>query len=420
VKDVITAILGGGRGVRLSPLTRYRSKPAVPFGGKFRLIDIAISNSLHAGLDRIYVLTQFHSASLHHHIASTYRFDVFRGGFVHLLSAEQGLGNRDWYQGTADAVRQNLPWIADEDAEDVMILSGDQLYLMRLDRFLALHRESGADFTIAVKPVPQSEAPALGVLRVDGEGRVVEFVEKPQTRAEIERLALDAGSAARLGYSSASGMVLASMGIYVFRAEVLRRLLLGTTATDFGKEVIPRAIESSRIQAFAHAGYWRDIGTIPSFHEANMDLTRPLPPLNLYDQDNPIYTNGRFLPGTKINRCEVEQSILCEGSILSESRIQHSIIGIRAVVRQGTHIEQSVIMGARVFDMNRHGHAVPLGIGRDCVVRRAIVDLDARIGDGAQLVNEKGVRELEAETHCIHDGIIVVARGAVIPPGTVI
>lgn len=421
MKSVVTAILGGGQGARLSPLTQYRAKPAVPFGGKFRLIDIPISNSLHARFDRIYVLTQFQSASLHQHIAQTYRFDAFRGGFVEILAAEQGMGNRDWYQGTADAVRQNLPHLLLDGVEDVLILSGDQLYLMRMDRFVERHRDAGADLTIAVKPVTRAEAPALGVLRVDGEGRVVEFVEKPRDPATIDRFALDRAALLRLGFDAPDGSVLASMGIYTFRREVLSRLLVGTTGTDFGKEIIPGAIQTHRVHVFGHTGYWRDIGTIPSFHEANLDLTRPLPPLNLYDPDFPVYTHGRFLPGTKINECSVRQSILCEGSIITRAEIASSIVGIRAVVRPGSRIEESIVMGARYYEpVGAPAPEVRLGIGNDCVVRRAIVDLDARIGDGCRIVNERGVLEEDGEHHAIRGGIVVIPRGAVVPPGTVI
>ena len=419
--DVVTAILGGGQGARLAPLTRYRAKPAVPFGGKFRIIDIPISNSLHAGFDRIYVLTQFQSASLHQHIAQTYRFDMFRGGFVEILAAELGVGERDWYQGTADAVRQNLPHLLHQDVRDVLILSGDQLYLMRMDHFVRRHRDVGADLTIAVKPVPRADAPGLGIMRVDESGRIVEFVEKPRDPAVLDRLALDRDTLRRLGFDAPDGSLLASMGIYVFRPEVLRRLLEGNEATDFGKEVIPAAIGDCRVFAFGHNGYWRDIGTIPSFHEASLDLTRPLPPLNLYDPDFPVYTHARFLPGTKINECTVRQSILCEGSIITKADIAESIVGIRAIMRPGSTIESSIVMGARFYEaVGAPVPAVPLGIGRDCTIRRAIVDLDARIGEGSRIVNERGVKDEDGDFYAIRDGIVVIPRGATVPPGTVI
>lgn len=416
--DVVTAILGGGQGARLWPLTRDRAKPAVPLGGKFRLIDVPISNSLHAGFDRIYLLTQFNSASLHRHITQTYRFDFFRGGFVHIAAAEQTLENRDWYQGTADAVRQNLGRFDDPGTRDVLILSGDQLYLMDLRAFVRLHRSTDADVTIAVTPVPREAARGLGIMRVDGSGRIVEFVEKPGDAAVLDRLTPGEGALEAMGFDAPRGHLLASMGIYCFRAGVLSDLLRENAAADFGKEIIPGAIHRRPVFAYPHAGYWRDIGTIPSFLEANLDLARPLPPLNLYSPDRFIYTHPRFLPGTKINRCQVEQSILCEGSILSESRISNSIVGIRAVVREGAEIESSVVMGAKHYEHD--GSAVPMGIGRDCRLRRAIVDLNARVGDGSVLVNEKGVQEADGPSWCIRGGVIVVPRGATVPPGTVV
>ncbi|MCK6479281.1 MAG: glucose-1-phosphate adenylyltransferase [Planctomycetes bacterium] len=419
MNQVVTAILGGGQGQRLWPLTRDRAKPAVPLGGKFRLIDVPISNSLHAGFDRIFVMTQFQSASLHRHIAQTYRFDSFRGGFVNILAAEQREGNRDWYQGTADAVRQNLEYIDEHGARDVVVLSGDQLYLMRLKEFVGLHRTRRADFTVAVTPVARAQAPGLGLLRVDGTGRIVEFVEKPKDPAVLDRFALDAATLERLGFEAPEGSFLASMGIYVFRREVMRSLLLASDAQDFGKEILPRAIVGHRAFAYNHTGYWRDIGTIPAFHEASLDLTLPLPPLNLYSPDFPIYTHPRFLPGAKVNRCRVEQSILTEGCIISDSSITRSIVGIRGIVREGSTVENTIVMGATRFEPTG-GTRTPLGIGRDVRIRNAIVDLDARIGDGARLVNEGGVLEADGDNWCIRGGIIVVPRSATIPPGTVI
>lgn len=421
VKDVVTAILGGGQGLRLWPLTVYRAKPAVPVGGKFRLIDIPISNSLHAGIDRIYVMTQFLSASLHRHIAQTYRFDVFSNGFVNILAAEQGLRDRTWYQGTADAVRQNLDRITEAQPRDVLILSGDQLYIMELRRFIERHRDCEADFTVAVKPVTAREARGLGVMRIEPDGRIVEFVEKPQDPAVIARLALDQASIDRLGIDAEPGMVLASMGIYTFRSGILRRLLDDSNAMDFGKEIIPGAIGSHRVYSFIHTGYWRDIGTIETFHQANLELTSPLPSLNLYDPDYPIYTHPRFLPGAKISQCEVTRSIVCDGCIISNCKVKDSIIGVRAVLQAGSTIETSYIMGATSFERSLHDDGQVLRtIGPRCHVRRAIIDLDARIGADSKLLNEAGVQHADGEHHCIRDGVIVVPRGAVIPPGTVI
>jgi len=423
MKRVVAAILGGGQGTRLYPLTARRAKPAVPVGGKFRLIDIPISNSLHGGIDRIYVLTQFNSESLHRHIAHTYRFDVFRGGFVHILAAEQSVENREWYQGTADAVRQNLGrLIEDNDPTEIVILSGDQLYLMDMRAFVEAHRAARADITIAVKPVSRQEAKSYGLLRLGEGGRITQFYEKPRTDEELDPLALDEATQAELGFAAPPGSFLASMGIYVFRPEVLRETLVGSPYTDFGREVLPASLALHRVHAFPYEGYWTDIGTIPSFHQANLDLTLPLPPLNLYDPHFPVYTHARFLPGTKINECRVTSSVLCEGSIITGARILDSIVGIRAVVQRGAVLERSVIMGANHFETleELERHEIPIGIGRDCEIRNAIIDFNARIGDGCKLVNRDKVQEAESASWSIRGGIIVVPKDAVIPPATVI
>ncbi len=417
-RDAVTAVLGGGQGSRLWPLTKTRAKPAVPVGGRFRLIDVPISNSLHAGIDRIYVITQFNSESLHRHIAQTYRFDMFSGGYVHILAAEQTVTNRDWYQGTADAVRKNLDRLNEQRPADILILSGDQLYLMNVQAFLEHHRRSRADLTVAVKPVPREDASAFGIMRVDNEGRIVEFVEKPKEPELLDRFALEPGQLASLGFEAPAGSLLASMGIYAFRREVLNRALLDDgEATDFGHQVIPRMIGKSEVFAYNHTGYWQDIGTIPSFHSANIDLTVPLPPLDLYSPDRPIYTHPRFLPGTKIHACEVHESILCEGSIISGSSIRRSIVGIRAQVQEGSVIDHSIVMGATHFEAPGSQPGPRMGVGRNCVLHRAIVDFNARIGDGARLVNAAGIDHAEEEQYSIRDGIIVVHRDGVIAPG---
>lgn len=421
MKHVVTAILGGGAGTRLRPLTQFRSKPAVPVAGKFRLIDVPISNSLHAGIDQIYVLTQFNSASLHRHIAQTYRFDMFSKGFVNILAAEQNISSEEWYQGTADAVRQNMGRLAHGDPRDLLVLSGDHLYSMRMAEFVGHHREVDADVTIGVKPVPRERAPGLGIMRVDGTGRIVEFVEKPKDPDVLDRLTLDAETIAELGLDAAPGTLLASMGIYVFRSGPLRSLLQADESqTDFGKEIIPAAIGEAEVHAFLYDGYWRDIGTIPAFHEANIELTLPDPPLNLYHRDYPIYTHARFLPGVKLKDCRVQDSVLCEGSVLRGARITRSVVGLRSMIRQGTVLEECVVMSSSARHLTNEGRDLPFGIGHDCHIRNAIVDSGARIGDGSKLLNEDGVQEADGDFYSIRGGVIVVPAMATVPPGTVI
>ena len=329
--------------------------------------------------------------------------------------------SRDWYQGTADAVRQNLARISYSGAREVLILSGDQLYAMRVRDFVRSHREREADISIAVKPVGREEARGLGIMQTDDDGRIVRFVEKPQEDEVLDELMVEPESLARLGFEAEEPALLASMGIYIFRTGVLKETLTGTEATDFGREVIPQAIEDYAVYAFGYDGYWRDIGTIPAFHQANLELTLPVPPLNLYDVEFPVFTHPRFLPGTKINHCEVQQSILCEGSIISGSRIAASIVGLRAIVRPGSVIERSILMGANSFEVaDPKRGSLPVGVGRDCVIRNAILDTNCRIGEGCQLTNERGVEDEDGDFYSIKGGVIVIPRGAEVPPGTVL
>lgn len=418
MRNVVTAILGGGQGARLWPLTKNRAKPAVPVGGNYRLIDIPISNSLHAGINRIFVLTQFNSASLHRHIAQTFRFDVFSRGFVNILAAEQGLENRDWYQGTADAVRQNLARLLYLQPSEILVLSGDQLYLMNMRAFVDCHRQKKAEMTVAVKAVPREQAKGLGIMRINSAGRIIEFVEKPTEKEELDRLMIDAATLRKLGFDAQEDMLLASMGIYVFKPGLLKELLDGNDDHDFGKQVIPKAIHERKIFAFGYNGYWRDIGTIGSFHQANLELAVPVPPLNLYDPDLPIFTHPRFLPGVKINECKVYHSVICDGSIITGAEVNRSIVGVRAVVRHGTVVEDSILMGANFFEPDEAaGDNVPVGIGRDCIIRWAILDRDVRVGNRVKLVNKAGVKHADGDNHYIRDGIIVVPAGAVLPDG---
>jgi glucose-1-phosphate adenylyltransferase len=422
--NVVTIILAGGQGSRLYPLTKVRSKPAVPIAGKFRLIDISISNCIHSDFRKIFVLTQFASESLHRHIFTTYRFDNFHQDFITLLSAQQTLENRDWYQGTADAVRQNLGFIQNV-GDLVLILSGDHLYRMDYRKFVASHLDSGAEITIAVTPVGVSQAPEFGVMKVDQRGRITEFFEKPKSPADIDRMRAPEEVLQKAGVA-AGPTHLASMGVYLFNGPVLKDLLSRTEASDFGKEVIPHAIHDRKVYGHFFDGYWEDIGTIPSFFEAHMDLTRPLPKFNFYDEQKPIFTHARFLPGSKILASEIESAILCEGSIVNRSRIRESIIGIRSRIGENCRLERTVVMGADYFESreglqrNRETGVPDIGIGPDSEVRNAIIDKNARIGRGVRLVNRNGAAAESAGTHVIVNGIIVVPKDAVIPDGTVI
>jgi glucose-1-phosphate adenylyltransferase len=425
VANVVSVILAGGQGSRLFPLTKVRSKPAVPVAGRFRLIDISISNSIHSNVRSIFVLTQFASESLHRHIFTTYRFDNFHRDYITLLSAQQTLENRDWYQGTADAVRQNLTHIEDASAL-VLILSGDHLYRMDYRQFIASHVASGAEISIAVTPVAADRAHEFGVMKADGRGRIVEFREKPKDPADIERMRVDEAVFSRFGTPPRGRTHLASMGVYLFNQDVLRELLAASDARDFGREVIPRAIGERKVFGHFFDGYWEDIGTIRSFFEAHMDLTRPLPKFDFYDEEHPIFTYPRFLPGSKILGAAVENAILCEGSIVNRSVIRDSIVGIRSRIGDNCRIERTVIMGSDFYESredqahNRERGVPDIGIGHDVEIRNAIVDKNARIGHGAKLVNRNGTVAESADSYTIVDGIIVVPKDAVIPDGAVI
>jgi glucose-1-phosphate adenylyltransferase len=421
---VVTLIMAGGQGSRLYPLTKVRSKPAVPIAGRFRLIDVSISNCIHSGFRKIFVLTQFSSESLHRHIFTTYRFDNFHRDFITLLSAQQTLENRNWYQGTADAVRQNLGFIQNV-GDLVLILAGDHLCRMDYRKFVESHLASGAEISIAVTPVPAGRAPEFGVMKVNQRGRITEFFEKPKSPADIERMRAPEEVLRRIGVA-ADRTHLASMGIYVFGRRVLDDLLAHTDSRDFGKEVIPLAIRDRKVYGHFFDGYWEDIGTIPSFFEAHMDLTRPLPKFNFYDEEKPIFTHARFLPGSKILSSEVESAILCEGSIVNRSRVRESIIGIRSRIGENCRIERTVVMGADFFESredlaaNRDAGRPAVGIGAGSEVRNAIIDKNVRIGAGVKLINRNGAAEAAAENYVIVNGIIVVPKDAVIPDGTII
>jgi glucose-1-phosphate adenylyltransferase len=417
MNDVMTLILGGGRGTRLYPLTHMRSKPAVPIGGKYRLIDIPISNCLHAGLKRIYVLTQFNSASLNRHVAQTYRLDMFSEGFVEVLAAEQTPDNADWFQGTADAVRQAARHFAGHEAEYYLILAGDHLYRMNLCELIDAHIESRADITIAAQPVTAADATQMGIFRFDAAGQINGFEEKPNA-ARLAEMKSSAPKGSTIGGLSPDKPFVASMGIYVFSRDVLLETLQ-RPGIDFGKEIIPAALGSLNVHSYLYRGYWADVGTIDAFYDANIQLTQRGAPFNFFHPHCPIYTHPRFLPSTRTYDCTVDASIIAEGCFLDRCRISSSVVGIRTHVGTGTSITRSVLLGADYYQEEDAGAGqVDLGIGRNVVLDRVIVDKNARIADGVRLVNDQNVTSAEGDGWCIRDGIIVVPKGAVVRTGT--
>jgi glucose-1-phosphate adenylyltransferase len=419
MRDVLTLILGGGRGTRLFPLTHMRSKPAVPIGAKYRLIDVPISLCLHADLQRIYVLTQFNSASLNRHVYSTYRMDPFSKGFVDILAAEQTPDSGDWYQGTADAVRQATRHFVQHEASHYLILAGDHLYRMDFCELLAAHVARKADITIAAQPVTIEDAPAMGIFHFDRHGHISGFEEKPNTN-RLQEIGSSVPAGAEMEGLVAGKPFVASMGIYVFSRNVLLEALEGP-GTDFGKEIIPRSLGKYRVNAYLFDGYWADVGTIRSFYDSNVMLTRRGAPFSFFHPRRPIYTHPRFLPAARIYDSSINSSLVADGTYLDRCSISNSLIGVRAQVSPGAQIRRSVILGADVYEETggRNGR-VPMGIGRDVVLDCAIVDKNARIGDGARLTNEKRLDTHEGDGIFIRDGIIIVAKDAEIGPGTVI
>ncbi|MCD6554775.1 MAG: glucose-1-phosphate adenylyltransferase [Chloroflexi bacterium] len=416
-QNVLAVVLGGGRGTRLYPLTKLRAKPAVPLAGKYRLIDIPISNCINSGFTRIFVLTQFLSASLRRHVYQTYKFDIFSGGFVEILPAEQTLTSTDWYQGTADAVRRQVDRFLSRGAGDVLILAGDHLYRMDYSQFVRFHRESRADVTLAVLPISAEEAPRYGILKTNEEGRIVAFREKPQGPEALEGLESRHGD---------ERSYLASMGVYVFRMDVLARLLEENSGDDFGGHIIPAAIESVRVYAFPFDGYWEDIGTVSAFYEANLSLTQPDPPFDFYDPHRPIYTRPRFLPPSRIDGCRLERVVVPEGCRLYDADLEECIIGLRSVVRPGARLRRVVMMGADFYEdesekaENRRLGRPHVGIGQGAHIERAIIDKNARIGQGVIIRSHEGEPDQEEENYVIRDGIVVVPKNAIVPAGTAI
>lgn len=429
MKRVLSIILGGGAGTRLYPLTKQRAKPAVPLAGKYRLIDIPVSNCINSEILKIYVLTQFNSASLNRHIARAYSFSVFSDGFVEVLAAQQTPDSPSWFQGTADAVRKYMWLLQDWDVDEFLILSGDHLYRMDYRLFIERHRATGADITLSVVPIEEKNASSFGLMKIDDNGRVIDFCEKPKGDA-LKQMQVDTST---LGLSPEQAKVkpyIASMGIYVFKKQVLIDLLRRHLEyTDFGKEIIPASAKDYNVQAYLFDGYWEDIGTIEAFFESNLALThQPRPAFSFYDEAAPIYTRARYLPPTKLLDCQVTESIIGEGCILKNCQIHHSVLGIRTRIEAGTTIQDALIMGSDYYQKFTEDHqngdvnAVPMGIGANTTIRRAIVDKNAHIGSNVQIINKDRVEEADRESQgfYIRSGIVVILKNAVIPDGTVI
>ncbi|HWO03035.1 MAG TPA: glucose-1-phosphate adenylyltransferase [Blastocatellia bacterium] len=424
---VLALILGGGAGQRLYPLTMRRAKPAVPLGGKYRLIDIPVSNCINSDMHRIFILTQYNSASLNRHIARTYRFSRFTNGFVEILAAEITPERPDWFQGTADAVRQSLHHLDDYKGDTILVLSGDHLYRMDYRDFVARHNDTNADVTLSVTAARAEDASGFGLVKIDDTGRVIEFSEKP-TGPALEHMRVDTTKLGLSGDQAGRRPFVASMGIYVFRKEVLRQLLLEELpgAADFGKEIIPQALSNYNVQAHLFDGYWEDIGTMGSFYRANIEMTHPLPPFNVFDAEAPMYTRPRYLPGSKLLDCHVLSSVITEGCIINGATITDSIVGIRSRIEHDSRLNGVLMMGADFYqtidemreDVNR-GYP-RIGVGSNCAIRKAIIDKNARIGAGVKIMNENEIQELDGQGYFIRDGVVIIPKNGVIPDGTVI
>jgi glucose-1-phosphate adenylyltransferase len=416
----LAIIMGGGAGTRLFPLTQERAKPAVPLGGKYRLVDIPISNCLNGGFSQIYVLTQFNSTSLHRHINASYKFDQFSKSFVEILAAQQTPEGASWYQGTADAVRQNLRDFLNRPYEHFLILSGDQLYRMDYLQLLQEHLRTGADITLGTTPVDRQAASGFGIMHSDADRRIYRFEEKPKDPALLEELRIPADLLKELGQAAEAELYQGSMGIYVFNRQILIDAL-NNKHDDFGKHIIPAALQKYKVFAYIFQGYWEDIGTVRAFFEANLALTDTVPAYNFFDRADPIYTHARFLPASKVNGASIRQAIVADGCIITDARIDRAVIGLRSVIESGATIRNSVLMGADFYEGEGPPPAPgnpPLGIGRNAVIDSAIIDKNARIGDGVVITPEGKPANVDGGNYYIRDGVVVVPKGAVISEGT--
>ena len=422
---VLCVIMGGGQGTRLFPLTKDRAKPAVPLAGKYRLVDIPISNCINSGFRRIYILTMFNSTSLHGHISLTYKFDHFSGDFVEILAAQRTFTDSSWYEGTADAVRKNLVHFLNQDFDQLIILSGDQLYRMNFQKVVTQHIITGAEITVATIPVGRAEAKSLGIMQIDDMNRITRFVEKPKEDAVLDSLKLTPLMQGNLGVKREGDSFLASMGIYVFSRKVICDLL-DNTLSDFGKHIIPQAIESRRVFSYVFQGYWEDIGTIRSFFEANLDLVSELPRFNFFDMSAPIYCRPRWLPGSKINGAQIDHAVISDGCIINRATINRTIVGLRTIVGSGTELNRVIVLGTDYYETaesvakhDREGKP-RMGIGEHCKIENAIIDKNARIGNNVTISPAGKPENVDHELYFIRDGIVVIPKDAVIPHGTVI
>ncbi|MCX6640859.1 MAG: glucose-1-phosphate adenylyltransferase [bacterium] len=426
MRSVLGIILGGGQGHRLYPLTKYRSKPAVPIAGKYRLIDVPVSNCIHSGIERIFVLTQFNSASLNRHINLTYKFDAFHEGFVDILAAEQTMDNMDWFQGTADAVRKSLRHLHRYNATDYLILAGDHIYTMDYSRMFAAHEAARADITIAVSPVTAQEASELGILQVDAQGQIVNFIEKPKPPTPLADFEIKDELRDKAALKDANKCLLGSMGVYLFKRDALNQVLENFEHTDFGRHIIPAAIQGKRVFAHVFSGYWQDVGTITTFFNSNMDLLTTRKDATFFAELARVFTRARYLPGSKIIGAEATSSMICEGCLIEPSKLINSLIGVRTIIQSGAHIENSFIMGADYYETDgdapsedRRGDP-PIGIGPEASISGAIVDKNARIGRGVKILPKQPDENYPGLGFMVKDGITVIEKDAVIPDGVII
>ncbi len=422
LEKTLAIIMGGGAGTRLFPLTKDRAKPAVPLAGKYRLVDVPISNCINSGIRHIYLLTQFNSTSLHRHINAAYKFDTFTSSFVEILAAQQTPQSTRWYQGTADAVRQNMRYFLGRDYEYYVILSGDQLYQMDVRAFLHQHIQTGADLTIATLPVPRDQAGSLGIMQSDESGRIRRFEEKPDDEDVLDSLKMPQSMLESQNLDPSRDHYQASMGIYVFSRAAMERALKNKMK-DFGKNIIPRAIREQKVHAYVFQGYWEDIGTIGSFFQANLDLVKPLPQYSFFNRKSTIFTNARFLPASKINGARVKHAIISDGCIIDDADIENSVIGLRSIIKAGTEIRDCVIMGSDRYDLGSpelDDGLPPIGIGAGTKIERAIIDKNARIGSDVVITPVGKPMDLDApdQGYYIRDGVVVIPKNAIIPDGT--